>query len=98
MGYITRSQFGQALSFLGLEASEQEREVLEARFADDKGFNYLHFLQHVDPTEKLDDIYGTKVTKLLSKGDQVAIITNYVNTADLGLISCRLLFLLAGNQ
>ena len=74
MGYVTRAQFRQALSFLGLEASEQELEILEARFVDDKGFNYFNFLQQVDPTEKLNDVYGTKVTKLLSKSDQVAIV------------------------
>ena len=37
MGYVTRSQFRQCLSYLGLGASEEERKVVEMRFSDSIG-------------------------------------------------------------
>jgi len=47
MGYVTHSQFRQCLSYLGLGASEEERRVVEMRFSDSKGFNYLQFLEEL---------------------------------------------------
>jgi len=49
MGYVTRSQFRQCLSYLGLWASEEERRVVEMRFSDSKGFNYLRFWRSCSP-------------------------------------------------
>ena len=41
MGYITKSQFRQCLSYLELPASEDEMILIESRFSNDKGFKYL---------------------------------------------------------
>ena len=41
MGYVTRSQFHQCLSYLELPASEEEMAIMQLRFSNNKGFNYL---------------------------------------------------------
>ena len=41
MGYMTKSQFRQCLSYLELPATDEEMLAIEDRFSNDKGFNYL---------------------------------------------------------
>ena len=45
--YVTPSQFRQCLSYLGLQASAEELKMMELRFSDSKGFNYLLFLEEL---------------------------------------------------
>ena len=71
MGYVTHSQFRQCLSYLGLGASEEERSVVELRFSDSKGFNYLQFLEELQPSEKLEDKYRLRMTQLTAMKQQV---------------------------
>ena len=73
MGYVTRSQFRQCLSYLGLGASEEERRVVEMRFSDSKGFNYLQFLEELQPSEKLEDKYHLRMTQLTAMKQQVSV-------------------------
>ena len=73
MGYVTRSQFRQCLSYLGLGASEEERRVVEMRFSDSKGFNYLQFLEELQPSEKLEDKYHLRMTHLTAMKQQVSV-------------------------
>ena len=73
MGYVTTSQFKQCLVFLSLEASEAELEVLNARFSDAKGFNYLRFLEVVDPVEELEDKYQTRAIEIKSSKEKVCM-------------------------
>ena len=40
-GRVTQKNFHQCFSYLELNISEEEGEVLEMRFCDAKGFNYL---------------------------------------------------------
>ncbi len=37
---------------------------MELRFSDSKGFNYLSFLEKLQPSEQLEDKYKTKMTLL----------------------------------
>ena len=67
MGYVTQSQFCQCLSYLGLDSSEEEMRVMETKFSDSKGFNYLHFLEELQPSEELEDKYRLRMTQLTAK-------------------------------
>ncbi len=40
--------------------------VMELRFSDAKGFNYLSFLEQLQPSEQLEDKYKTRMTVMLS--------------------------------
>ena len=73
MGSGTRSQFRQCLSYLGLGASEEERRVVEMRFSDSNGFNYLQFLEELQPSEKLEDKYRLRMTHLTAMKQQVSV-------------------------
>ena len=74
MGYVTAAQMRQVLVFLSLEASEQELALLDARYSDAKGFNYLNFLKAVDPPAEVENVYRSKVTQMVAKKDKVCII------------------------
>ena len=46
--------------------------VIDARYSDSMGFNYLQFLKAVQPPEQLDDVYSTRITGIMSK-DEVSL-------------------------
>ncbi len=71
IGYVTTNQFKQCLVFLALETSVRELDVLNARFPDAKGFNYLQFLEQVEPMEKLENKYRTRAIEIKSSKDKV---------------------------
>lgn len=78
MGYVTCNQFHQCLAYLGLGVNPAHMRLLEMRFADQKGFNYLKFLDHLQPSEKLENKYQTRMAQLMSKKEQVnTIMTKY---------------------
>ncbi|EAT39799.1 AAEL008428-PA [Aedes aegypti] len=52
-GHISRNQMGEALSMAGIFITEEQRYALEQRYSDDFGFNYVEFLQDVDPMPKI---------------------------------------------
>ena len=60
-------------SYLGLGASEEERRVVEMRFSDSNGFNYLQFLEELQPSEKLEDKYRLRMTHLTAMKQQVSV-------------------------
>ena len=87
MGYVTCGQFRQCLSVLGMSAGPDETALMERRFADDKGFNYLAFLEELQPAERLEDKYQTRMgTLLLSKQDTVSWLIACVYDIDKGLM------------
>lgn len=67
IGYVTSVQCSQCLSFLDLETSAEELAVIDARFSDAMGFNYMQFLKEVQPPEQPDDVYSTRITGIMSK-------------------------------
>ncbi|CAI8046017.1 hypothetical protein GBAR_LOCUS25445 [Geodia barretti] len=69
-GYVTCSQFRQCLSYLGLAGSDQEMQLMEKRYGDSKGVNYLQFLEHLQPTERLEDKYQTRISQLSTRHTQ----------------------------
>jgi Ca2+-binding EF-hand superfamily protein len=62
-GYITRSQFRQCMCYLQLQMSEDEAEVIMTQFSDNKGFNYLRFLQEIQPVEEVQNKYPHLLTQ-----------------------------------
>ena len=69
MGYVTCNQF--CLSYLGLNVSPAQMRLVEMKFADQTGFNYIKFLEQLQPSEKLENNYQMRMTQLISKKDQV---------------------------
>ena len=57
--------------------------LVEMKFADQKGFNYLKFLDQLQPSEKLENKYQTRMTQLMSKKDQVSILIILDNSTTL---------------
>lgn len=51
-GHVSRSQMGEALSLAGIFITEEQCYAVEQRYCDDLGFNYVKFLQDVDPMPK----------------------------------------------
>ena len=45
--------------------------LVEMKFADQTGFNYIKFLEQLQPSEKLENNYQMRMTQLISKKDQV---------------------------
>ena len=76
MGYITCNQFHQCLAYLGVSVSPAHMRLVEMNFADQKGFNYLKFLDKLQPSQKPENKYQTRMTLLTSKQDQVVVYMN----------------------
>lgn len=51
-GHVTRSQFRQCLASLDLHADEEEVAAIELKYSDNIGFNYLRFLNDLEPRLK----------------------------------------------
>ena len=51
---MTRSQFRQCLTMLELNCTDEEMTALEAKFCNDVGFNYLAFLEELEPMVSRD--------------------------------------------
>lgn len=78
-GHITKVQFRQCLTYLQLNANEEEMKALEAKFCNDMGFNYIAFLQDLQPymppdfmyEKRLEDIRLTNTKNKLPEVDPV---------------------------
>ncbi|XP_071808477.1 uncharacterized protein [Asterias amurensis] len=64
MGVVTKQQFRQCLTFLGLNASEIEMELLELKYANAMGFNYLRFLEDLQPRDPQELKYTKRLEDL----------------------------------
>lgn len=51
-GHVTKKQFHQSLTKVGLYLPATDIAILEAKFINNKGFNYMEFLSRVQPVEK----------------------------------------------
>ncbi|KAI8521606.1 hypothetical protein Bbelb_013600 [Branchiostoma belcheri] len=63
-GYVTLSQFRQCLTYLSLDATEEEAAAIEAKFSDKTGFNYLRFLAELQPTPAQEKMYEKRLQEL----------------------------------
>ncbi|EDO33216.1 predicted protein [Nematostella vectensis] len=75
-GHVTRSQARQCLHNLGLTHDENEMKIIEARYSDDIGFNYIDFLELLQPPDKPDHMYVKRLEGLK--------LVNSKQMADLG--------------
>ncbi|XP_072165025.1 uncharacterized protein [Diadema setosum] len=64
MGIVTQSQFRQCLTYLGLTASEEEMRALEAKYTNEMGFNYIQFLEELQPRPQQDLKYLQRLAEL----------------------------------
>lgn len=63
-GHITKTQFRQCLQYLELSANVNEMEVMEEKFSDDIGVNYIRFLEALEPSEKEVNGYAQRLEEL----------------------------------
>ena len=63
-GHVTKAQFRQCLTILELHTTEPEMAALEAKFCNDVGFNYLQFLQELEPKETPQFMYEKRLEEL----------------------------------
>ena len=63
-GHVTKTQFRQCLTYLQLHASEEEMKALEAKFCNDMGFNYIAFLQELQPYTPPDFMYEKRLEEV----------------------------------
>ncbi|PAA77603.1 hypothetical protein BOX15_Mlig010687g4 [Macrostomum lignano] len=63
-GTMSRTQFRQAMTMLGLHCEPEELEAIEARFAVDEGFNYAAFLEDLEPEKPVEFMYGKRLQEL----------------------------------
>lgn len=79
-GHVTKTQFRQCLTYLQLNASEEEMKALEAKFCNDMGFNYIAFLQELQPytppdfmyEKRLEEVRQTNVRTRLPETDPIS--------------------------
>ena len=50
-GHVTRQQFHQCLAILNLHVSDKDKAILEAKYLNNLGFNYLEFLNLLQPNK-----------------------------------------------
>ncbi len=63
-GHVTRAQFRQCMTMVELLLTEDEMLALEAKYVNDSGFNYLHFLQELQPQEPVQPMYVERLKEL----------------------------------
>ncbi|CAH1794695.1 unnamed protein product [Owenia fusiformis] len=63
-GHVTRVQFRQCLTMLELHATEGEMAALEAKFCNDTGFNYIGFLEELQPSVTPEFMYSKRLSEL----------------------------------
>ena len=61
---MTRSQLHQCLTYLSLDGSSAEVDLLYEKFSDDTGFNYLKFLEELQPSEVQEQKYLQRIKEL----------------------------------
>jgi len=61
---VTKSQFRQCLTMLELHCTEPEMIALEAKFCNDTGFNYLAFLDELQPVDTAKFMYQTRLEEI----------------------------------
>lgn len=63
-GTVTKAQFRQCLTYLGLRASVDEMQALEAKYSNHMGFDYLRFLEDLQPPAKQELKYEQRLENL----------------------------------
>jgi len=63
-GHVTRSQFKQCLLYIGFNVTEEDMKVLEETYSDNVGFNYVRFLQDLQPKEPEENRYPERLEEL----------------------------------
>ncbi|XP_067876442.1 uncharacterized protein [Heterodontus francisci] len=63
-GHVFQTQFRRSLSQLNLPATDEEMDLLEKVFSDELGFNYVRFLDQVDPQEKPEQTYNKLMSEI----------------------------------
>lgn len=75
-GHVTKIQASQCLHTLGLTDDPEEIRILQTRYSDDIGFNYIQFLDDLQPSEKPEMKYLQRLEELK--------LTNQKHLPDLG--------------
>lgn len=86
-GYVTRGQFRQCLTILELHATDPEMAALEAKFCNDTGFNYVAFLNELEPKDPPQLMYLERLKNLRQVNEkkkipELNVCTDYESLLD----------------
>ncbi|XP_048419206.1 uncharacterized protein LOC125467433 isoform X1 [Stegostoma tigrinum] len=62
--HVFRAQFRRCLAMLNLPATEEEMALLEKVYCDELGFDFVRFLEEVDPQEKPEKMYNKLMNEI----------------------------------
>jgi len=79
IGYVTKSQLRQCLAYLCLDCEPNEVDLVYEKFSDNTGFNYLKFLEQLQPSEKQEQKYLNRLEQLRLAANKVKVIDNTVD-------------------
>ena len=73
IGYVTKSQLRQCIAYLCLDCKPDEIDLVYEKFSDNTGFNYLKFLEELQPSEMQEQKYLNRLEqlKLANKEKQI---------------------------
>lgn len=78
IGYVTKSQLRQCIAYLCLDCEPDEIDLLYEKFSDNTGFNYLKFLEELQPSEKQEQKYLNRLQQLKLNAQKKEVINNTV--------------------
>lgn len=64
IGYVTKSQLRQCIAYLCLDCEPDEIDLVYEKFSDNTGFNYLKFLEELQPSEIQEQKYLNRLEQL----------------------------------
>jgi len=80
IGYVTKSQLRQCMAYLCLDCEPNEVDLVYEKFSDNTGFNYLKFLEELQPSDVQELKYVNRLEQLkLSKTEKGKTVEDYVD-------------------
>lgn len=79
IGYVTKSQLRQCMAYLCLDCEPNEIDLVYDKFSDNTGFNYLKFLEELQPSEKQERKYLNRLEQLKSAANREKVIDGTVD-------------------
>ena len=65
-GYVTKSQMRQCMAYLCFDCTTEESNIVYEKFRDNTGFNYIKFLEELEPLEKQELKYEKRLKEMKS--------------------------------
>lgn len=90
IGYVTKSQLRQCMAYLCFDCQLDEIDLVYEKFSDDTGFNYLKFLEELQPSEKQEHKYLKRLEELKLVHKNKAVTANREGLRDIESIMYKI--------